>query len=121
MKEFKFSTPVVDALKYDKNSKYIDARAFEAEIEVIKSNSYPTKGHEYYYGIKIIISGDEAPYSIEMQISANFEVVPDDGESVKAILQDKGTGILISYARPIIADLTMRGGFAPFNMPFINL
>ena len=48
MKEFKFSTPVVDALKYDKNSKYIDARAFEAEIEVIKSNSYPTKGHEYY-------------------------------------------------------------------------
>ena len=45
----------------------------------------------------------------------------DGNENIQAILDDKGTGILVSYARPIIADITMRSGYAPLDLPFINV
>ena len=121
MKEFSFSTPIVDSLKFEKSDKYVDINDYQVEIKINKSQVYNTNDKEYYYGIKIVISGAEVPFGLEMQISAIFAVELDEGESVQEILEDKGTGILISYARPIIADLTLRSGLAPFNMPFINV
>ncbi len=34
--------------------------------------------------------------------------------------KDKGTKILVSYARPIISDIVVRSGLAPFDLPYIE-
>ena len=121
MKELRFSTPLIDSLQFEKTGKFVSDKDYSVDLKISKSQVYNTGEEEFFYGIKLDISGKEVPFKLKMSISANFFLDLDEAEDVKSILEDKGTGILISYARPIVAEITMHSGFAPLDLPFINV
>lgn len=52
-------------------------------------------------------------------ISANFRW-KEDIEDLDGTLKVSGGTVLLSYMRPILANLTMQAGIKPLNLPFVN-
>ena len=52
-------------------------------------------------------------------ISADFSW-NDEIKSPEKMLKVSGGTVLLSYIRPILANLTMQAGMKPLNLPFIN-
>lgn len=40
---------------------------------------------------------------------------------IEKFLKTKGTSILLSYVRPLIAHMTVDAGYSPLVLPFVNL
>lgn len=52
-------------------------------------------------------------------ISADF-LWDDEIKNPEKMLKVSGGTVLLSYIRPILANLTMQAGMKPLNLPFIN-
>lgn len=52
-------------------------------------------------------------------ITANFSW-NEEVRNPEKMLKISGGTVLLSYARPILANLTMQAGIKPLNLPFIN-
>ena len=52
-------------------------------------------------------------------ISADFSW-DDEIKNPEKMLKVSGGTVLLSYIRPILANLTMQAGMKPLNLPFIN-
>ncbi|MDU2197563.1 MAG: hypothetical protein E7E21_03970 [Peptostreptococcaceae bacterium] len=53
------------------------------------------------------------------EISADF-LWNEEIENPEKMLKVSGGTVLLSYIRPILANLTMQAGMKPLNLPFIN-
>lgn len=72
--------------------------------------------------LKLILGDDKSPFLIEGIMSAEFswkDEIPKD--MVEKLLKNNTNILLISYFRPVIANLTVQAGFPPFHLPFINI
>ncbi|MBE5845151.1 MAG: hypothetical protein E7302_13425 [Butyrivibrio sp.] len=120
MSGIQFTTPVVDSIKFEKKTGFVIANVeINVEIAIKKSTLISTENGAYLYGIKIDISGEQSPINLSLLISATFKIEAAEDE-IKKIIEDKGTKILVSYARPIISDIIVRSGLAPFDLPYIE-
>lgn len=79
-----------------------------------KSNSSPVK-------LKITIDNIEYPFILDMEIAAIFkwdESINED--KIQNLLNVNAPALLLSYARPIITNITQQSGLPPYNIPFMN-
>ena len=120
MQDFLFTTPTVDSIKFEKKSGVLENKEVGVDIKIKKSNIIPLDDNRYSYGVMIEIGGEQTPINMSLQISCLFKLEnTKQGEAEKTIEED-GTKVLISYARPIISDIISRSGVPPFDLPYIE-
>ena len=71
--------------------------------------------------IKIGERTASSPFYIEVTMSTMFQWENDMEKSVDDLLNQNGTVLLFSYARPYIAYLTGNAGFNPYHLPYVNV
>ena len=126
--EFQFKNPTLLKLDYKVNFEGIK-EDFEVEIK-------------NRMDVEIISNEDDisSPCAVKLSISINPEKKEDDlfnldldivaffewdesiisSENAQKFLDVNAPALLLSYARPIIANITQQSGLPPYNIPFMN-
>ena len=121
MTKIRFTSPSIEQIEFKKVSNFKEVKKDIAlNVDVQHTEPVPLSETEFYYGLKITISGEESPFSLSIQLAASFELEAEDSSDVKKILETKGTEILYSYARPIITDIVVKAGLPPLTIPYVN-
>ncbi|MBP5596115.1 MAG: protein-export chaperone SecB, partial [Pseudobutyrivibrio sp.] len=76
------------------------------------------RDREFFYSINIIVSGEDAPFQVVLQISAIFDLSDVENAVFSNNIKEKGTHILTSFARPIIMDIVVKAGYPPLVIPY---
>ena len=121
MKEIYFTAPCIEQINFKKTINFEGIKN-DIALNVDVQNTEPVQigTNEYYYGLKITISGDDAPFLLSLQLYANFSLDDEDSANAKKLLKKKGTEILYSYARPLITDIVVKAGLPPLTIPYMN-
>lgn len=131
MKEisFKFNEPTLLKLDYKLNYENSSKENFkvnlknEFELDILTENKKLSSPCGVKLCIKISSEEEkESLFNIYLEILSIFEWDNDiiDDEEVKKRLNSTAPELLLSYARPIIANLTQQSGLPSYHIPFIN-
>ncbi|CEQ18981.1 protein-export chaperone SecB [Paraclostridium sordellii] len=122
MKEskFQFTNPKLDKLTFSNNENYKEEKDKKLHSS-IKVNKQIIDDKNAI--VKLIIEiGDKEDFIfyINMEMSAKFNWKDINENEVNSFLEVNAPALLLSYARPIIANVTMQSGLSPINLPFMN-
>ena len=93
-----------------KNSFQVQVQKSETETKAIVALLFETNSHD-----------DTAPFQIRAKVASEFIWEKDlDEKEVEALLNCNAPALLLSYMRPIVANLTNSSAFPAYNLPFIN-
>lgn len=121
--KFEFSTPKLEKVKYENNI-YFDKSCFtgitvEAQTEV--------KRHEnkneatVTLGLNIGEKENSLPFLVEISMSTNIRWEEEFNEElIVTILSSNAPSLILSYIRPIVANLTGNSGLPAYNIPFMD-
>lgn len=77
--------------------------------------------YEVVLSITVTVSRDETTaFLVEVQQAGLFEIGGFDKEQQKYLLGCQCLNILFPYAREVVSDLSVRGGFPPLTMAPVN-
>ncbi len=120
---FQFKDPYISELNFKENEEF-DIENFESlkmnfDISIKKSDSEP----KALVTLKMQLGDEEnCPFQLLVQIGAFFYWNSEfDNELVDDCLNKNAPALLISYVRPIIANVTSVSKYPAFNLPFIDL
>lgn len=120
---FKFSNPKLIKLDFEVNND-LDKNVTSTNVE-FSLNSKIDKINEQEADVELDIKigekSDNFPFFIHLIIGSKFkleEVI--NGTNFDALLSINAPTLLLSYARPIIASITLQAGMKPLNIPFFN-
>lgn len=125
MKEsnFQFKDPYILELNFKENENFVVEK-----FESLKSNFNVSINRsetelEAFITLEVNLGdNDRCPFQLSVKIGANFFWSEDfDEELVDICLNKNAPALLISYIRPIIANVTSFSRFPSFNLPFIDL
>ncbi len=122
MKEskFQFINPKLDKLIFSNNENYKE-REDKKLHSSIKVNNQIIDDKNAIVKLTIEIGGKEDfIFYINMEMSVKFNWKDINENEIDAFLEVNAPALLLSYARPIIANVTMQAGLPPINLPFMN-
>ena len=64
--------------------------------------------------------GDATLYLVEVKQAGLFSIAGASGEDLKRLLGSFCPSVLFPYAREVVSDLTIKGGFPNFLLPLVN-
>lgn len=114
LKEVKFITN--DEFENNKDNCFEETTSFETKIGRAEDDDYTAL-------VELIITlGDRiTPYFIKITMRGIFKWNDNlDKELVDVLLKTNAPALLLSYARPIIANLTVNGRFDAINLPYVD-
>ena len=122
MKEskFQFTNPKLDKIIFNINEEYTEkidnklSYSMKVERQGIDNNNAI---------VKLIIeigNNENSRFYLNLEISAKFKWNDIDDEQIDSFLEVNAPALLLSYARPIVANITMQAGLSPMNLPFMN-
>lgn len=119
---FQFSNPKVTKMIFEVNDKFVSEKykGTPLSYEVISKN-IDNNSADVELNMKIGVKGTETPFYIELAISSRFIWTEDAAPVAEDLLKKNAVMMLISYARPLVAHLTVDAGYQPFNIPFVDL
>ena len=127
MSYFHFSNPHLVELHYHENSDFkIDAPNSVLDVPISIESNEKRSGTSPVADVSLHIQvGSESkdlPFYVSMVMAANFKWDEDfySSEQLDSLLQQNAPALLLTYARPIIANITNSSGFPAYNLPYIN-
>ena len=119
--EFQFTNPLVTEFSFLVNKNY---RAGINTNMPIQYNCDQDRVGQFgaVKKLNMVIGDEESPFKINATIEANFswsEKIPED--IALTLLNQNAVALLISYLRPLIAHITTDAGFAPLNLPYLDV
>lgn len=66
------------------------------------------------------VNVEDAPFRMRVKVASDFKWDNLDDESVEAMLKCNAPALLLSYMRPIVANITNVSKFPVYNLPFVN-
>lgn len=123
---FQFTNPALVRLDFGINEEFLDKCKEQGETEVRLEFSVTTKKKgqneaEVSLTIKVGEKGAEVPYYIILVEKADFRWRgQQEDEWVTKLLSQNAPSLLLSYARPIISQITDVSPFNTFHIPFMN-
>lgn len=63
---------------------------------------------------------DSAPFKLKMKVASDFKWEELDEKTVDSMLNLNAPALLLSYMRPIVANITNSSNFPVYNLPFVN-
>lgn len=110
-------------MNYSENSDFDINNSEELKMGFETSIERSTKSPEALVKLTMNLGDKEnAPFFMSVVMSAMFfwdEGIGDD--IVKDLLEKNAVSLLISYIRPIVANITSSTRYPTFNLPFINV
>lgn len=114
LKEVKFFTN--DEFEKETNRELEETISFETRV-----CHADNKERNALVELVIAIGGGKSPYNIEMIMRGIFEWNNKmSDELAEQLLKTNAPALLLSYARPIMTNLTMNGRFNTVNIPYID-
>lgn len=122
---FQFTNPALVGLEFGLNDKFElnEDKEINTKVNMSVSVEKIDGTNEACVSLKVEIGGKEAdaPFFITATEVAKFKW--DDSlkaEMVDSLLNQNAPSLLLSYVRPIIAQITSASPFEAYNIPFIN-
>lgn len=120
---FQFKDPVLEQINFNVNPDFhTDNTNVEMKntfkMQVIKSkdeNAAVVKLEIY-----INIDKEDTPFRVQAIVSSKFTWEGLDSDVADKMLHTNAPALLLSYARPIIANLTSSSPFPTYHLPFMN-
>ena len=124
---FQFSNPHLVELHYHENSDFkIDVPNsildVPISIESTEKRSDTSPVADVSLHIQVGSESNDLPFYVSMVMAANFKWDADcySSEQLDSLLQQNAPALLLTYARPIIANITNSSGLPAYNLPYIN-
>lgn len=126
--KFQFNDPTLLRLDYKVN---LDSIKEDFEVEIKNKIDVEILSNEDYISspcaVKVSIGinhekKEDDIFYLDLDILAFFEWDETiiDSKKAKSLLDINAPALLLSYARPIIANITQQSGLPPYNIPFMN-
>lgn len=121
--DLQFSNPRIDSIDFrvnDKNTKIDDM-----PISIETNCKVNEEKKEAVVNLNLVIGNIDrnnivnTAFYFNGNILANFKW-NNNIKDPKNMLKISGGTVLLSYIRPILANLTLQAGLKPLNLPFIN-
>lgn len=126
MKEskFKFKNPVLEMLEFSVNQNFdkeeFDGITIEGETQIAKMKDKNIAFVELC--LEIGEKSSSAPFWINITMRAEFKWGKDmETELVDKLLKSNAPSLLLSYMRPIIANITGSSEYPMFNIPYMDM
>lgn len=121
---FQFTSPVLDKLNFVINEEFDLKKDKEIKFE-IKSNVNVKRvkdSNEALVELNVIVGEKEVtPFLIDATQKAMFRWDDEqDKNMVDILLSQNAPALLMSYLRPIIANVTAASQYPAYNLPFMN-
>lgn len=127
---FQFTNPQLVRLQFTQTENFTNKDSvnvniqFSVDVQKLASDS-AAKHEEARVSVSVRIGDTDgsAPFCLEAEEAADFRWEPGayDSSQVNALLHQNGVALLISYLRPIIANVTAASKYGSFHLPFLNL
>ena len=118
-----FKNPQINKIDFRVNDYDPDTNnmpiSIEVECKVSKEEKEAVVSLNLCVGELTKSNGIATSFYFNGVISADFSWI-DEIKSHEKMLKVSGGTVLLSYIRPILANLTMQAGMKPLNLPFIN-
>lgn len=127
---FQFTTPVLTGLIFEPHSNFTqcDNVDFTGDLKVLVNyddsgeNSEVRQATVTVY-LTIGTDDDSTPFLIKAEESAHFRWKTNaySEKQEKVLLNQNAPTLLLSYLRPIIANITLQSSYPAYNLPYIDL
>ncbi|MGF0031924.1 protein-export chaperone SecB [Bariatricus sp. SGI.154] len=120
---FQFTNPILERITFEVNKEFDKNKQDGIPIEInVETKRIEEKMALSKLRLKIGGRDAKAPFFVDGILSAEFSWKDDISEELVTKLLKRNTAVmLISYFRPIVANITMQAGLPPFHIPFINV
>lgn len=121
---FQFKFPFLTKVSFNLNDEFED---FQGNIDL--KSKFDVKVHMSekekiaHVILQIKLGGEETdqPFELEIVMQSEFLWKRElEQEQLNALLSQNAPSVLLSYARPIIANITSSSPFPTYNIPFMN-
>lgn len=126
MKEsvFKFRNPVLESIRFDINDEFneeeYDGVGISGETLISRMRDKNMAVVRFY--LKIGENAQTVPFVIEISMKAEYQWEESmEEEKVKKLLQSNAPALILSYMRPIVANITGSSKYPMFHIPYIDL
>lgn len=127
----KFNNPQVLSVAFNLNPEYKeDSDGMKCKVDLNTQVFKRSKDKKAIVFLDLTINNVENPDDFEpnepltcnILMRGDFSWVKDTDENmVDSLLSISAPSLLISYARPILGNLTINAGFPEFQLPFIDM
>lgn len=118
-----FKNPKMEKIFFELNKEYDEneelSMDMDSEVQV-KKNQDESEA-TIVMNLKLGFEGENAPFKIDIIASSDFRWSEDVEFDIDKTLKVSGSTMLLSYIRPVVANLTMQAGLSPFHIPFLDL
>ena len=119
---FQFSRPVLNNITFATNDDFSPpddgiALQIQTKTTVTRTNKCNAKVF-----LNMTIGAENAPFTIDVEMLSEFLWSDElEEEEIAEFLRMNAPALLISYIRPIVADLTSMSRFQTYHIPFMDM
>ena len=119
--DFQFKDPSLESLNFIKNEKFnMEKENVDMPIS-LRTTVERTMENMAMVGVEIIIGNEESPFLLSALMTATFRWSSTEDDVVDALLHVNAPSLLVSYLRPVIANVTGASGYPSFNLPYLDM
>lgn len=116
-----FRNPKIEQISFKVNNNFIEKEKvnidMSSQINIQKNN----EAREAVIKMMLHLTEEgNAPFHMEIVASSDFRWKEDINFDIDNSLKVSGATMLLSYRRPIVANITMQSGLEAFHIPFID-
>ncbi len=118
---FQFKAPVLESIEFMVNDLF-NVKDFEgfdsvdSDLKISKNNNHAKV--EMY--LEIGEKTELYPFYVRITMSSEFRWIDSSEEQIEGYLNVNAPALLLSYMRPIVANITNSSKYEVLNLPFIN-
>ena len=123
---FQFSNPVLLKLDFKVNDRFEYNDNREVQLQLMVETQVNRQEHENQAFVILDVRAGQKeesfPFYIHAQEAARFmwESALYDEEKIDNLLKQNAPALLLSYLRPIIANVTGSSPYSAYHLPFMN-
>ena len=103
---FQFTNPALSGLEFWINKKFNSEKDTKIQIRM---------------NMSVKVAKEENPFYIKAIEGANFRWNDElDDNMIEKLLNQNAPSLLLSYLRPIVAQVTSASKYGTYNIPFVN-
>lgn len=121
--KFQFLNPYLEEVKFKINPEF---NADDGEIKMHNSFEVSIKKYENKNkaNVELLLEtnldNEKAPFKLSIRVASDFKWEDLDKKTVDSMLNQNAPALLLSYMRPIVANITNSSNFPAYNLPFVS-
>lgn len=121
--KFQFINPYLKEAEFKTNPDFIPD-----DTEFVMQNSFHVHvrrtGKEKRANVELELetnrNTNNAPFQLHVRVASDFKWEDLDEDTIEKLLNSNAPALLLSYMRPIVANLTNVSNLPVYNLPFVN-